>query len=71
MTNNQVVVVTEAPGLVCRRSRASAVTYPIETALMGAPGRHEVRSLSKFGLSMITVVFEARWWRPPTSHDSS
>jgi cobalt-zinc-cadmium resistance protein CzcA len=59
LTNNQVVVVTEAPGLAAVEVE-QRVTYPIETALMGAPGAIEVRSLSKFGLSMITVVFEDR-----------
>jgi cobalt-zinc-cadmium resistance protein CzcA len=59
LTNNQVVVVTEAPGLATVEVE-QRVTYPIETALMGAPGATEVRSLSKFGLSMITVVFEDR-----------
>jgi cobalt-zinc-cadmium resistance protein CzcA len=59
LTNNQVVVVTEAPGLAAVEVE-QRVTYPIETALMGAPGASEVRSLSKFGLSMITVVFEDR-----------
>jgi len=51
--------VTEAPGLAAVEVE-QRVTYPIETALMGAPGATEVRSLSKFGLSMITVVFEDR-----------
>jgi cobalt-zinc-cadmium resistance protein CzcA len=59
LTNNQVVVVTEAPGLAAVEVE-QRVSYPIETALMGAPGATEVRSLSKFGLSMITVVFEDR-----------
>ncbi len=36
------------------------VTYPVETALTGAPGATEIRSLSKFGLSMVTVVFQDR-----------
>ncbi|HKO51725.1 MAG TPA: CusA/CzcA family heavy metal efflux RND transporter [Polyangiaceae bacterium] len=33
------------------------VTYPIEQALAGLPGLHEVRSLSRFGLSQVTVIF--------------
>ncbi len=59
LTNNQVVVVTEAPGLAAIEVE-QRVTYPVETALTGAPGATEVRSLSKFGLSMVTVVFEDR-----------
>jgi len=34
------------------------VSYPIETALMGVPNAQEVRSISKFGLSIVTVVFD-------------
>ena len=54
LTNNQVVVVTEAPGLATVEVE-QRVTYPVETALMGVPGAEEVRSLSKFGLSMVTI----------------
>ena len=56
LTNNQVVVITEAPGLTSTEVE-QRVTFPIETALMGVPGTQEVRSLSKFELSMVTVVF--------------
>ncbi|HEX5819212.1 MAG TPA: CusA/CzcA family heavy metal efflux RND transporter [Gemmatimonadales bacterium] len=57
LTNNQVVVVTDAPGLAAPEVE-QRVTYPLETALMGTPGAEEVRSISKFGLSIVTVVFE-------------
>lgn len=57
LTNNQVVVVTQSPGLAAPEIE-QRITYPIETALMGTPGAEEVRSISKFGLSMVTVVFE-------------
>ncbi len=57
LTNNQVVVITEAPGLTATEVE-QRVTYPIETALMGVPGTQEVRSISKFELSMVTVVFD-------------
>ena len=57
LTNNQAVVVTEAPGLSATEVEQQ-VTYPIETALMGVPRSQEVRSLSKFGLSIVTVVFD-------------
>lgn len=56
LTNNQVVVITEARGLSSTEVE-QRVTYPIETALMGVPGTEEVRSISKFELSMVTVVF--------------
>jgi cobalt-zinc-cadmium resistance protein CzcA len=57
LTNNQVVVVTEAPGLAALEVE-QRVTYPVETALMGVPGTQEVRSVSKSGLSLVTVVFD-------------
>ncbi len=57
LTNNQVVVVTQAAGLAAPDIE-QRVTYPIESALMGTPGAGEIRSVSKFGLSMVTVVFD-------------
>jgi cobalt-zinc-cadmium resistance protein CzcA len=57
LTNNQVVVVTEAPGLAAHEVE-QRVTYPVETALMGVPDAEEVRSISKQGLSLVTVVFD-------------
>lgn len=57
LTNNQVVVVSEAPSLPPTEVE-QLVTYPIERAMLGLPNKEEVRSLSKLGLSMVTVVFE-------------
>jgi cobalt-zinc-cadmium resistance protein CzcA len=57
LTNNQVVVVTEAPALPPTEIE-QLVTYPIERAMLGLPNKEEVRSLSKLGLSMVTVVFD-------------
>ena len=57
LTNNQVTVVTEATGLAAVEVE-QRVSYPIETALMGVPGAEQVRSVSKSGLSLVTVVFE-------------
>ena len=59
LTNNQVVVVTTADGLAAPEVE-QRITFPIETALMGTPGADEVRSISKFGLSIVTVVFDDR-----------
>ena len=59
LTNNQVVVVAEAPGLAATEVE-QRVTYPVETALMGVPGAEQVRSISKAGLSIVTIVFEDR-----------
>ena len=57
LTNNQVVVVTEAPSLPPTEIE-QLITYPIERAMLGLPNKEEVRSLSKLGLSMVTVVFD-------------
>ncbi len=57
LTNNQVTVVTEAPSMPPTEVE-QLVTYPIEQAMMGMPKQQEVRSLSKLGLSIITIVFD-------------
>lgn len=57
VTNTQVQVLTQAPGLAPTEVERF-VTYPIELQLMGMPRVTEVRSLSKFALSQVTVVFE-------------
>ena len=57
LTNNQVVVVTECPAMAPAEVEM-LVTYPIETAMMGLPKMEEVRSISKLGLSMVTVIFD-------------
>ena len=57
LTNNQVTIITEAPGMAASEVEAQ-VTFPIEGAMLGIPRTLEVRSISKFGLSLITVVFE-------------
>ncbi|MCC7177469.1 MAG: efflux RND transporter permease subunit, partial [Acidobacteria bacterium] len=57
LTNQQVVVITEAPSLAAPEVE-QRVSYPIETALMGVPDAQEVRSISKFGLSIVTIVFD-------------
>jgi cobalt-zinc-cadmium resistance protein CzcA len=57
LTNNQVVIVTDAPSMPPSEVE-QLVTYPIERTLMGMPKQQEVRSLSKLGLSMVTVVFD-------------
>src|SRR5438876_9345800 len=57
LTNNQVVVVTEAPSFPPAEVE-QLVTYPIERAMLGLPKKEEVRSLSKLGLSMVTIIFD-------------
>ncbi|NUP99727.1 MAG: efflux RND transporter permease subunit [Armatimonadetes bacterium] len=56
VTNVQVQVNTEVPGMGPVEIE-KLVTVPIETALSGLPEVEEVRSLSKYGLSQVTVVF--------------
>ncbi|WP_447601801.1 efflux RND transporter permease subunit [Nitrospira sp. Nam80] len=57
VTNVLVQVVTKVQGLSPEEVERF-VTFPIELQLMGAPGLTDIRSFSKVGLSMITVVFE-------------
>lgn len=57
LTNNQVVVITEAPGMPPVEVE-QLVTFPIESALMGLPHAEQARSVSKLGLSMVTVIFD-------------
>src|SRR5712672_1461679 len=57
LTNNQVVIVTDAPSLPPTEVE-QLVTYPIERVMLGLPDKVELRSLSKLGLSMVTIVFD-------------
>ncbi len=56
LTNNQVVVLTECAGMPPSEVE-QLVTFPIESSLMGLPRTEQIRSVSKLGLSMVTVVF--------------
>ncbi len=56
VTNIQVQVLTEAPGLSPVEVERF-ITYPLELQMTGLPGLTEIRSLSKFALSQVTVVF--------------
>ena len=57
ITNVQVQVNTEAPGFSPLEVE-QRITFPIETALAGLPRLDHTRSLSRYGLSQVTVVFE-------------
>ncbi len=57
ITNNQVQVITTAPTLAAQEVE-QFITYPVEKALANIQGVVEMRSFSRFGLSMITIVFE-------------
>jgi cobalt-zinc-cadmium resistance protein CzcA len=57
ITNNQVQIITSAPALGAEDVER-LITFPIEQAISNIPGLQESRSMSRFGLSLITVVFE-------------
>lgn len=57
ITNIQVQVNTETPGYTPLEVE-SRITFPIETALAGIPALDYTRSLSRYGLSQVTVVFK-------------
>ncbi len=57
ITNVQVQVNTEAPGYSPLESE-QRITYPIETAMAGLPGLDYTRSISRYGLSQVTVAFK-------------
>ena len=57
ITDNQVQVITIAPSLGAPDIER-LITFPIEQASSNIPGLHEIRSFSRFGLSLITIVFD-------------
>lgn len=57
ITNNQVQVITVAPSLGATDIER-LITFPIELANSNISGLHEIRSFSRFGLSLVTIVFE-------------
>ena len=57
VTNVQVVINTEAPGLAAEEVE-QLLSYPVEAVMYSLPDVEEVRSISKVGLSVVTVVFK-------------
>src|SRR5690625_6332250 len=57
ITDNQVQVITVSQNL-STEDIEQFVTYPVELAMANLPGVKEIRSISRFGLSVVTVVFE-------------
>ncbi len=57
VTNVQVQLLTSSPGLGPVEVE-KFITVPVEMAMSGLPGMKEARSVSKFGLSVVTVVFD-------------
>lgn len=56
ITNNQVQIITVCPTLAGQEVE-QLVTFPIEQSIANIPDLEEIRSISRFGLSVITVVF--------------
>ncbi|SFN98328.1 heavy metal efflux pump, CzcA family [Salegentibacter flavus] len=57
ITNNQVQVITQSPNLATEDIE-QFVTYPVELSMGNLPGVTEIRSVSRFGLSVVTIVFK-------------
>ena len=57
ITNNQVQVITTSRNLATEDVE-KYLTYPVELEMANLPGVKEIRSISKFGLSVVTIVFE-------------
>lgn len=56
ITNNQVQIITLCPTLAGQEVE-QLVTFPVEQSIVNLPGVEEIRSISRFGLSVVTVVF--------------
>jgi len=56
VTNNQVQVITQSPALAAQEVE-QIITVPLELQLRTVPGVTQIRSISRFGLSVITIVF--------------
>lgn len=57
ITNIQVQINTSAPGYAPLETE-QRITYPIETVMAGLPKLEQTRSISRYGLSQVTVIFE-------------
>lgn len=57
ITNVQVQISAQAPGLAALEIE-QRITYPLETAMAGLPSLMQTRSLSQYGIGLVTVIFE-------------
>ena len=57
ITNVQVQINTSAPGYSPLEAE-QRITYPVETAMAGLPNLEQTRSISRYGLSQVTVIFK-------------
>ena len=59
VTNVQVQILTKAPALGPQEVE-EFITYPVEAAMNGLPDVEEIRSVSRYGISAVTVVFKRK-----------
>ena len=57
ITNNQVQIVTTSPSLAAQEVE-KFITYPIELKMANLPNTTEIRSISRYGLSIVTIIFD-------------
>ena len=57
ITNTQVQINTQANGFTALEIE-QRITYPIENAMSGMPNMEQTRSISRYGLSQVTIIFE-------------
>ncbi|NCI77971.1 efflux RND transporter permease subunit [Acinetobacter kanungonis] len=57
ITNTQVQINTQATGFTALEVE-QRITYPIETAMAGLPELQQTRSISRYGLSQVTIIFQ-------------
>lgn len=57
ITDNQVMIITTSPTLAAQEVE-QLVTFPIEQTMVSIPNIDEMRSFSRFGLSIVTIVFK-------------
>ncbi len=57
ITNNQVQIVTSSPTLAAEEIE-KFITFPVEMSVSNIPDVTEVRSISRYGLSVVTIVFK-------------
>ncbi|PRO25343.1 efflux RND transporter permease subunit, partial [Acinetobacter baumannii] len=57
ITNTQVQINTQANGYTALEVE-QRITYPIENAMAGIPNLEQTRSISRYGLSQVTIIFK-------------
>ena len=60
ITDNQVMVITVTPTLAAQEVER-LITFPVEQTMASIPKIEEIRSFSRFGLSLVTIVFGCKF----------